>query len=161
MSYELFTRDESGQYLPASAMRILEIARIVADDIVTRDMKFNTPACTGQFLVAKLGSLTHEVFAVLFLDNQHQLIEYREMFRGTLDSCSVHPREVVKEALLLNAGALVLSHNHPSGQTSPSNADRAITKRLQEALALIDIRILDHLVIGGGRYASFAELGLL
>lgn len=126
-----------------------------------RGEKFTSPQATKDYLQMKLAGLEHEVFAVLFLDNQHRLIAYREMFRGTLDSASVHPREVVKEALALNAGAIIMAHNHPSGHPEPSAADRQITKRLQEALALVDVRILDHLVVGGFTSVSFAERGLV
>ena len=98
---------------------------------------------------------------MLFLDNQHRLIRYVEMFRGTIDNASVYPREVVKEALKLNAAAVILSHNHPSGHPEPSKADRTLTKRLIDALALVDVRTLDHIIVAGHERVSFAELGLL
>lgn len=119
------------------------------------------PATTRQFLQLKLNAYSREVFACLFLDNQHRLIKYEEMFFGTIDGASVHPREVVKRALELNAAALIFAHNHPSGVTEPSQADRRITSRLQSALSLVDIRVLDHLVIGDADCTSFAEQGLL
>ena len=106
-------------------------------------------------------SLEHEVFAVLFLDTQHRLIEYSELFRGTIDSASVYPREVLKEALRLNAAAVIVSHNHPSGNPEPSAADKSLTKRLREALAMVDVRVLDHIIVGGTETTSFAEQGLL
>ena len=118
------------------------------------------PSRTREFLRLKLGALDHEVFAALFLDNRHRLIEYVELFRGTIDGASVHPREVVKEALARNAAALIFCHCHPSGQASPSTADEQITRRLKEALALVDIRVLDHVIIGE-TITSFAESGLL
>jgi DNA repair protein RadC len=101
------------------------------------------------------------VFAVLFLDSQHRLIVLEPMFRGTLTQTSVYPREVVKRALALNAGAVILAHNHPSGAAEPSRADEYLTQTLKAALALVDVRVLDHLVVGRGRVTSFAERGLL
>ena len=101
------------------------------------------------------------MFAILMLDNQHRLINYSEMFQGTIDSASVYPREVVKAALACNAGAIIMAHNHPSGHPEPSMADRNITKRLKEALALVDVRVLDHNVVGGLETVSFSERGLL
>jgi DNA repair protein RadC len=107
-----------------------------------------------------LSEIEHEVFAVLFLDTRHGVIEYREMFRGTIDGSSVHVREVVKEALQANASAVIFTHNHPSGVTEPCEADKMITKRLKDALALVDIRVLDHLIVGS-EITSFAERGIL
>ncbi|HAS8160916.1 TPA: DNA repair protein RadC, partial [Vibrio vulnificus] len=101
-----------------------------------------------------------EVFAVMFLDNQHRLIAFEELFFGTIDSASVYPREVLKAALKINAAALIFAHNHPSGDATPSQADKQITQRLKEALALVDIRVLDHIVVGDSAI-SFAERGLL
>jgi DNA repair protein RadC len=113
-----------------------------------------------EFLRIRLGGLDYEVFALLFLDTRLRLIEYLELFRGTVDGAAVHSREVVKEALARNAAAVVLAHNHPSGDPSPSETDREITSRLEEALSLVDIRVLDHLVIGE-TITSFAEQGFL
>ncbi|WP_022955686.1 RadC family protein [Perlucidibaca piscinae] len=157
----LMVRNENGRYSVASADVILEVARQVIDQKLQRGEKFSSPDATKDYLQMKLAGLEHEVFAVLFLDNQHRLIAYREMFRGTIDSASVHPREVVKAALALNAGAMIVAHNHPSGHPEPSPADRQITRRLKEALALVDVRIIDHLVVGGFTSVSFAERGLL
>ena len=112
-------------------------------------------------MCAWLAGFEHEVFAVLFLDTQHRLIEYAEMFRGTIDSASVYPRELVKEALRLNAAAVIVSHNHPSGNPEPSRADEVLTQRLKEALALVDVRTLDHIIVAGGSTISFAERGLI
>ena len=105
--------------------------------------------------------MEHEQFCALFLDSQHRLIEFAELFRGTLDSASVYPREVAKEALHHNAAAVIFAHNHPSGIAEPSMADRKITKRLQEALGLFEIRVLDHIVVGSPGMVSFAEEGLI
>jgi len=112
-------------------------------------------------LTIKLGALEHEMFCVLFLDKRHRLIEYVELFRGTIDGASVHPREVVKLALAKNAAALVLAHPHPSGVAEPSQADELITQRLKDALSLVDIRVLDHVIIAGGVAVSLAERGVI
>lgn len=121
----------------------------------------SAPANTRQFLRAHLGALEHEVFAMLVLDNRHRLIEYVELFRGTVDGASVHPREVVKEVLKRNGVAVIFAHNHPSGVADASQADELITRRLRDALALIDVRVLDHLIVGDDKINSFAERGLL
>jgi len=108
----------------------------------------SSPKATRDYLSLKLGSLEREVFAVIFLDKRHRLISYQEMFQGTIDGASVHPREVVKEALKQNAAAVILAHPHPSGVAEPSQADEFITQRLKDALSLVDIRVLDHLLGG-------------
>ena len=126
-----------------------------------RGVALDSPSVVRDFLTNKLGALEHEVFAVLLLDTRHRLIEYVELFRGTIDGASVHPREVVKLALARNAAAIILAHPHPSGIAEPSAADELITRRLQEALALVDIRVLDHLIIAGGEAVSLSERGLL
>jgi DNA repair protein RadC len=105
--------------------------------------------------------LDHELFGCLFLDNRHRVLEFSELFRGTIDGTSVYPREVVKEALKLNAAAVILAHNHPSGVAEPSQADERITRRLKAALELVDIRLLDHLIVGDGGTTSLAARGLL
>lgn len=112
------------------------------------------------FLRMKLSAYEHEVFAVLFLDSKHRLLDYREMFHGSLDGAPVYPREVVKAAVQLNAGAVIFAHNHPSGDTTPSQADRQITRHLMDALKLIDVRVLDHVIVGDN-CLSFAEEQLL
>jgi DNA repair protein RadC len=128
---------------------------------VRRGTAMDSPRAVREFLTIKLGALEHELFAVLLLDTRHRLIEYVELFRGTIDGASVHPREVVKLALARNAAALVLAHPHPSGTAEPSHADQLITRRLKDALALVDIRVLDHVIVAGGEAISFAESGLL
>ena len=145
----------------ARLLAVVELSRRHLGESLSRGDKLRSPDDTRDFLRARLRGYDHEVFAALFLDNQHRVISYEELFRGTLDSCSVHPREVVKRALAHRAGAVILAHNHPSGVAEPSGADRQITRRLQEALALIDVRTLDHLVIGDGEPVSFAERGWL
>ena len=119
------------------------------------------PKATQAFLIAQLRDRPYEVFCCLHLDNRHRLIAFEELFRGTIDGASVHPREVVKQALARNAAAVILAHNHPSGVAEPSQADELITYRLRDALALVDIRVLDHLIVGDNRCVSFAERGLL
>ncbi len=145
---------------PVPAHQILEkAAEIIAENYLRGDAISN-PKAAKDFLQFKLGNFQHEVFAVLFLDNQNRLIQYEELFTGTIDSANVYPREVLKACLKHNAAAIMLAHNHPSGLSEPSASDRRITERLKEALALIDIRILDHIVIGES-CCSFAERGWL
>lgn len=149
---------------PARAARFaaaLEISRRYLEQSLAREDVLSNPAATRRFLMARLRHLRHEVFACLFLDSQHRVIAFRELFRGTIDGASVYPREVVAEALSHNAAAVIFAHNHPSGVAEPSLADRQITRRLVDALALLDIRVLDHLVIGDAEAVSFAERGLL
>ena len=157
----LMLRDSHGRYRQASADQILEAARQVIDQKMQRGDEFTSPAAVKEYLCAKLAGFEYEVFAVLFLDTQHRLIEYAEMFRGTIDSASVYPRELVKEALRLNAAAVIVSHNHPSGNPEPSRADEVLTQRLKEALALVDVRTLDHIIVAGSSITSFAERGLV
>ncbi|MEX7575511.1 RadC family protein [Pseudomonas aeruginosa] len=157
----LLVRDARGNYLMATADQILEAARVVIDQKMQRGASFTSPVAVKEYLCAKLAGFEHEVFAVLFLDTQHRLIEYSELFRGTIDSASVYPREVLKEALRLNAAAVIISHNHPSGNPEPSEADKTLTQRLREALALVDVRTLDHIIVAGGSTISFAERGLI
>jgi DNA repair protein RadC len=121
----------------------------------------SSPTAARDYLTLKLASLPHEVFCVLYLDAQHRVIDFQEVFRGTLTQTSVYPREILKEALARNAAAVILSHNHPSGIAEPSRADEALTLALKKALALIDVRIIDHIVVAGSSTVSFAERGLL
>lgn len=123
--------------------------------------EFTEPNDARRFCSLMLAELEHEVFGALFLDTRHKLIQYVELFRGTIDGATVHPREVVKEALKLNAAAVIFTHNHPSGVTQPSRADEQLTRRLKDALATIDIRVIDHIIVGGVETASFAERGLI
>jgi DNA repair protein RadC len=120
-----------------------------------------SPRAARDYLIARLRDLEHEVFCCLFLDSRHRLTSCEELFRGTVDGASVHPREVVKQALARNATAVILAHNHPSGIAEPSQADEIITTRLRDALALVEIRLLDHLIIGDGACVSLAEKGLI
>jgi len=120
-----------------------------------------SPRATREYLIARLRDLEHEVFCCLYLDNRHRLIEFEQMFRGTIDGASVYPREVVKQALQWNCAAVFIAHNHPSGVAEPSLADERITLRVKDALALVDIRLLDHIIVGDGASVSLAERGLV
>jgi len=139
----------------------LEMGRRHLSEALARGAALTSPTLVRDYLRSRLRHKTHEVFAALFLDNQHRLLIYEELFQGTIDGASVYPREVVKRALDHNAAALILAHNHPSGLAEPSQADRLITERLRDALGLVDIRVLDHLVVGDGETVSFAERGWL
>jgi DNA repair protein RadC len=145
----------------AEIQAALELGRRHIHTHLQRNDVMTSPDATRLFLSQRLRGLRREVFAALFLDSQHRLITYEELFQGGIDSCSVHPRQVVERALDLNAAAVILAHNHPSGVSEPSSADRRITEKLRDALNLIDVRILDHLVVGEGRPTSFAERGWL
>jgi DNA repair protein RadC len=158
---QLFVRDSDGNYLAAPDDRVIDVARQVVERSVSKGVKLNSPTRVREFLWLKLAGYDHEVFGAIFLDTQHRVIEFSELFHGTLDSASVYPREVVKAALHHNAGAVIFTHNHPSGEPDPSDADRRITQRLQEALGLIEVRVLDHIVVGGSDSVSFAERGYL
>jgi DNA repair protein RadC len=139
----------------------LELARRYYGEALKAGPALEAPQATRAFLVAQLRDRPYEVFCCLHLDSRHRLIAFDELFRGTIDGASVHPREVVRQALARNAAAVILAHNHPSGVSEPSQADELITARLRDALALVDIRVLDHLVVGDTRCTSFAEQGLL
>ena len=145
----------------AQLQAVLEMARRHTFEILDRGDVLTSPEATRAYLSNQLRHYPHEVFACLFLDNQHHILKFEELFRGTIDGASVYPREVVKKALEHNAAALIFAHNHPSGISEPSQADKLITDKLKEALALLDIRVLDHFIIGDGKPYSFAEHGLL
>ena len=145
----------------AQLCAVLELARRSLAQQLGERAVFDSPQRVKDYLRLQLGHLAHEVFAVLFLDAQNRLIRLEEMFRGTLTQTSVYPREVVKRALELQAGAVILAHNHPSGVAEPSRADEFLTQTLKSALALVDVRVLDHLVVGRQGVVSFAERGLL
>jgi DNA repair protein RadC len=145
----------------ATLMAALELARRHYREALRAGPAMNAPDATRQFLTAQLRDRPYEVFCCLHLDNRHRLIHFEEIFRGTIDGASVHPREVVRQALHYNAAALIFAHNHPSGVAEASQADELITRRLRDALALVDIRVLDHLIVGDNHCLSFAERGLL
>ena len=138
-----------------------ELARRYYSESLPCGEAIHNPADTATFLQARMRHLDHELFCCLFLDNRHRVLGFSELFRGTIDGTSVYPREVVKEALGINAAAVILAHNHPSGVAEPSQADERITKRLKAALELVDIRLLDHLIIGAGPATSLASRGLI
>jgi DNA repair protein RadC len=139
----------------------LELARRAIDEGLRRDTVLNSPQRVRQYLQLQLARREHEVFAVLYLDSQNRLLKCEELFRGTLTQTSVHPREVVKQALRHNAAGVILAHNHPSGVAEPSRADELLTRALKDALALVEVRVLDHLIVAGNATVSFAERGLL
>ena len=145
----------------AEIAAVIELARrALAQELMQRPV-FDTPSKVKQYLQLQLGKREHEVFAVMFLDARNCLLHCEEMFRGTLTQTSVYPREVVKRALQVGCAAVILAHNHPSGAAEPSRADEYLTQALKSALQLIDVRVLDHLVVGHGEVISFAERGLL
>ena len=139
----------------------VELARRAARESLSRGEAMTSPSVVRDYLRLTLAALEHEVFVGLFLDSQHRLIASEALFRGTLAQTSVYPREVVKCALALNAAAVIFAHNHPSGVAEPSRADELLTQSLKGALALVDVRTLDHFVVAGGEVVSFAERGLL
>lgn len=143
----------------AQLQAVLEMARRHLAEEISREHSFTSPDHVRQYLRAQLRDLPHEVFAALLLDSQHRLIRYQKLSEGTIDGAQVHPREVVKTVLAHNAAAVIFAHNHPSGVAEPSQADRAITERLCRALGLVDVRVLDHLVVGDADVTSFAERG--
>jgi DNA repair protein RadC len=145
----------------AELVAVLELARRALMQPLRSKPVFDSPQAVRQYLQLQLGAKPHEVFAVIFLDSQHRLIALEEMFRGTLSQTSVYPREVVMRALSLHAAAVVLAHNHPSGSTQPSRADQTLTQTLKSALALVDVRVLDHFVVTSTQALSMAEQGLL
>lgn len=150
-----------GRARTALILALPELARRYFEDSLPVGQAIRSPADTQAFLHAKIRHLGHEMFCCLYLDNRHRVLRFDELFRGTIDGTSVYPREVVKEALGVNAAAVILAHNHPSGVAEPSQADERITRRLKSALELVDIRLLDHLIIGNAETTSLASRGLL
>lgn len=140
---------------------IHQATMIISERFERRSDVLGNPEDVRAFLKLHLAQLEHEEFACLFLDSKHRVLSFSRLFRGTIDGCSVHPREVVKEALDASAAAVIFAHNHPSGSVEPSGADISITKRLKDALGLVDVRVLDHFVIAGNDVVSFAERGLV
>ena len=143
----------------AQLQAVLEMGKRHLHATLVRDEALTDPAATQHYLSAHLRDHAFEVFACLFLDNRHRVIHFEELFRGTINGASVHPREVVRQTLEHNAAAVIFAHNHPSGVAEPSEADRQLTRRLQAALELIDVRVLDHIVIGDGECVAFSERG--
>jgi DNA repair protein RadC len=163
MSRRFKAGDQPGYYIangPVSSEEILKMARTLLNRRFARGRVIGAPEEAKAFVAMKLGHLEHEVFAALFLDNRHRVLRFETLFRGTIDGASVHPREVVKRVLELNAAAVIFAHNPPSGLAEPSQADLRITQRLKDALALVDVRVLDHFIVGS-EVVSFAERGLV
>ena len=156
--------DPAGNYQFTAAIhasQIVQLALEILDNQIKRGDLLTQPKRVKEFLVLNLGGEEQEVFACIFLDNRHRVISFDRMFYGTIDGASVYPREVVKRALKHNAAAIILAHNHPSGVPEPSGADVNLTQRLKTALDLVDVRVLDHIVVGAGDSVSFAERGLI
>ena len=158
-----FIRDAEGAYQPAHPEQIIDLAKSIISSRLHRseDIEITSPTAVMQYLQLQLAAKEQEIFSAMFLDTRHRLIEFKKMFFGTIDGASVHPREVVKAALKCNAAAVIFSHNHPSGVAEPSQADIAITGRLKSALALIDVRVLDHIVVTADDCVSLAQRGHL
>ncbi|MFA8491206.1 JAB domain-containing protein [Xanthomonas campestris] len=154
------TQDLKAQYqLQMDEEGILLAAASILEQRLQRQGRIHSPEQAGDYLIASCAHLSHEVFGCIFLDTKHHILATEHLFSGTIDGCEVHPRVVAKRALDLNAAAVILFHNHPSGNPEPSEADRKVTKRLEQALGLLDIRVLDHLVIGGQKSVSLAARG--
>lgn len=154
------TRDLKAQYqLQMDEEGILLAAANILEQRLRRQGAISDPRQAGDYLIARCAHLPHEVFGAIFLDTRHHILATEHLFFGTIDGAEVHPRVVAKRALELNAAAVVFFHNHPSGNPEPSSADRAITAQLKQALSLFDVRVLDHLVIGGNGHVSLAARG--
>lgn len=153
--------DQIGHAVHQENELIFAALRVIETRLASPGESLTSPDKVKQYLSIRLGERSYESFMVLFLDVKNRLIETVELFRGTLTQTSVYPREVVKEALLRNAAGVILAHNHPSGEPEPSAADRALTHALKAALALVDVRVLDHIIVAGIRQYSFAEHGVL
>lgn len=160
----IFEKKPNGMYVAKrqfSADDVLHLATDLVSERFRRGDPMSSPEATRQFLIMNLMERRNEVFGVMFLDSQHRLLSMEELFQGTIDTTSVYPRVVVERCLHVSAAAVILYHNHPSGEPEPSSADRHITNRLVESLGLIDVRVLDHFVIAGAKSISFAERGWL
>ncbi len=150
-----------GEAKYAQMQALTEMARRYFRASLDRGDSLTSPQQSKDYLLAQLSDRNHEVFAMLMLDNQHRVIRFEEVFHGTIDRSAVYPRVLVEKVLRANAAAVILAHNHPSGVAEPSQADRRMTERIESALNLIDVRVLDHIVVGDGQTASFAERGWL
>lgn len=156
--------EENGTYTvssPITEVDILEMARQLAKSRLAKGCSIECPSAAFIYLQVLMGSYENEVFGVLFLDNQHRIINFEELFQGSLSFTKIHPRVVVKRALSVNAAAVIFVHNHPSGEPEPSHADKHITVQLREALNLVEVRVLDHVIVGGKACISMAERGLI
>lgn len=157
----LYVRDSRGCYRSVSDTELFAATRHRLGRLLQRDERLTDPASAVSYLVAHFAGYEREAFVVVHLDTRHRVIAIEEAAVGTIDGASVYPREVVKSVLAHNASAVILAHNHPSGVPEPSAADRRLTERLRDALALVDVRVLDHLVVAGDQHVSFAQRGLL
>jgi DNA repair protein RadC len=160
-NHNLFYQGVDGAMQLASNDQILMAARQVLAHRVRRGALLQSPQKVGEYLTLRLGNLDHEIFGIVLLDKRYRVIECVDLFRGTIDGASVHPREIVKLALLKSAAACIVYHNHPSGVKEQSKADELITARVKDALALIDVRLIDHLIVADSNVLSFAERGLI
>jgi DNA repair protein RadC len=156
----LFVREAGGEYRIAPLTLVIDRARTLLDEQI-RTVEITSPDKARDWCMVRLAPLDHEVFGCLLLDNAHRVIEWIELFRGTLTQAAVFPREVIKAVLEHNAAAVMFSHNHPSGMAEPSEADKLITGRLKKVLAMIDVRVIDHIIVAGGQSYSFAKHGLI
>jgi DNA repair protein RadC len=161
MEETLYRVTADGAYVAVSTDEIVEVAKAAMTRRVRRGVTLTSPKVVRDYLTMRLETLDHESFGIMLLDTRHRLIEFVELFRGTIDGASVHPREVVKLALAKNAAALILCHPHPSGVAEPSRADELITTRLRDALALVAIRVVDHIIVAGGEVVSMPERGAI
>jgi DNA repair protein RadC len=152
---------EKSMFTKRKRQTIDRALNIIASRFHRESLKATAPQAVKEYCQLQIGALEYEAFAVMFLDNKHRLIKFEQLFRGTIDCASVYPREVAKDALACNAAALIVTHNHPSGDTRPSAADKSLTQKLKSAMELLDIRLLDHIVVSQHETCSFAELGLL
>ena len=164
MTPQLIAGELPGTYLLSDAVtdqQLMELAQRMAKRRLRKGRLVDKPDAVFNALKTLMMAYQHEIFGMLMLDNRHRIIEFKELFRGTIDSASVYPREIIKEVLTHNAAAVILVHNHPSGDPEPSVADRSITERIQKALSTIEVRLLDHVIVGSEGTCSFAERGLL
>jgi DNA repair protein RadC len=161
VSYRRLSRQLASALYSLDADSVIAAAMQVLEQRARFCSALTSPGAVRDYLRLALAGREHEVFVCIFLDSQHRVIEFQEMFRGTLTQASVYPREVVKAALASNAAAVIFSHNHPSGVAQPSQADEILTRNLKEALSLVDVRVLDHFIVAGTASVSFAERGLI
>jgi DNA repair protein RadC len=157
----LWLEESDGTYSKAPDKLVIEVAVAAVHRAFKRGPSFQSPAQARRLLPALLGTMEYEVFCVAHLDQRHKLIQFEQLFRGAVDACSVHPRELVRSVMRWNSAAIVLVHNHPSGESAPSQADELITRRIKDAMAMIDVRVVDHLIVGSGDVYSMAEHGLM
>jgi DNA repair protein RadC len=160
-AFPLMVRERAGKYRQALDAEVIRAAQELLERRIVGEVALDSPQAVKDYLSTRFGLLSREVFAVLHLNAQHRVLDCAELFQGTLTQTSVYPREVVKAALARNAAAVILVHNHPSGTTEPSRADEFLTQTLRTALALIDVRVVDHMIVGGSSVLSFAERGLM